>query len=197
VARFRKVYQPELLSRTLDRLPKGCEWITRCLGCDEQWHEDIKKVLGARSTTAAASTWTCGFTETVRRQGYPPSMREIGQAVKLASTSSVAHQLMALGRKGILYRDPHRPRAYRVRPSWTPETGEGPERGTSRRVARGPDRRWAPLLAQEMVEDVYSLPRQFCVNSQRVAAMTAGDRNRAYGRSVASTSASSRRSCSL
>jgi repressor LexA len=49
------------------------------------------------------------ITESVDRQGYPPSMREIGQAVKLASTSSVAHQLIALERKGILYRDPHRP----------------------------------------------------------------------------------------
>jgi repressor LexA len=38
-------------------------------------------------------------------------MREIGKAVELASTSSVAHQLMALERKGVLYRDPHRPRA--------------------------------------------------------------------------------------
>ena len=50
-------------------------------------------------------------------------MREIGAAVHLASTSSVAHQLMALERKGVLYRDPQRPRAYRVRPSWAPELG--------------------------------------------------------------------------
>lgn len=49
------------------------------------------------------------ITESVDRQGYPPSMREIGKAVKLASTSSVAHQLMALERKGVLYRDPHTP----------------------------------------------------------------------------------------
>ncbi|CAM5366416.1 LexA repressor OS=Streptomyces griseomycini OX=66895 GN=lexA PE=3 SV=1 [Streptomyces griseomycini] len=44
-------------------------------------------------------------------------MREIGQAVGLSSTSSVAHQLMALERKGFLRRDPHRPRAYEVRGS--------------------------------------------------------------------------------
>jgi repressor LexA len=42
------------------------------------------------------------ITESVARQGYPPSMREIGQAVKLASTSSVAHQLMTRERKGVL-----------------------------------------------------------------------------------------------
>ncbi len=87
-------------------------------------------------------------------------MREIGQAVNLASTSSVAHQLTALERKGILCRDPHTPRAYRVRPSWTPPDLDGraeeqvdvPLVG---RIAAG-----APLLAEEMVEDVYALPRQ-------------------------------------
>ncbi|CAM5620461.1 LexA repressor [Streptomyces tendae] len=52
--------------------------------------------------------------DSVQRRGYPPSMREIGQAVGLSSTSSVAHQLMALERKGFLRRDPHRPRAYEV-----------------------------------------------------------------------------------
>lgn len=55
--------------------------------------------------------------DSVQRRGYPPSMREIGQAVGLSSTSSVAHQLMALERKGFLRRDPHRPRAYEVRAS--------------------------------------------------------------------------------
>ena len=44
--------------------------------------------------------------DSVQRRGYPPSMREIGQAVGLSSTSSVAHQLMALERKGFLRRTP-------------------------------------------------------------------------------------------
>jgi repressor LexA len=99
------------------------------------------------------------ITESVARQGYPPSMREIGKAVELASTSSVAHQLMALERKGVLYRDPHRPRAYRVRPSWVPDLGGRSEAPVDvplvGRIAAG-----APLLAEEMVEDVYSMPRQ-------------------------------------
>jgi repressor LexA len=60
--------------------------------------------------------------DSVQRRGYPPSMREIGQAVGLSSTSSVAHQLMALERKGFLRRDPHRPRAYEVRGSDQPST---------------------------------------------------------------------------
>ncbi|MFD9904048.1 transcriptional repressor LexA [Streptomyces sp. NPDC059063] len=54
--------------------------------------------------------------DSVRDRGYPPSMREIGQAVGLASTSSVAHQLLTLERKGFLRRDPQRPRAYALAP---------------------------------------------------------------------------------
>lgn len=51
----------------------------------------------------------------VERRGYPPSMREIGDAVGLTSTSSVSHQLSSLERKGFLRRDPNRPRAVEVR----------------------------------------------------------------------------------
>ncbi|MCC9707363.1 transcriptional repressor LexA [Streptomyces sp. MNU76] len=114
------------------------------------------------------------ITETVDRQGYPPSMREIGQAVKLASTSSVAHQLMALERKGVLYRDPHTPRAYRVRPSWAPELGSRSEAPVDvplvGRIAAG-----APLLAEEMVEDVYSMPRQIVGDGELFALTVVGD----------------------
>src|SRR5664279_3077478 len=53
--------------------------------------------------------------DSVERRGYPPSMREIGELVGLTSTSSVAHQLTALQRKGYLRRDANRPRAVEVR----------------------------------------------------------------------------------
>src|SRR5690242_18389162 len=53
--------------------------------------------------------------DSVRRRGYPPSMREIGEAVGLQSTSSVRHQLVTLESKGFLHRDANRPRAYIVR----------------------------------------------------------------------------------
>ncbi|MFF4518897.1 transcriptional repressor LexA [Streptomyces mirabilis] len=114
------------------------------------------------------------ITESVAQQGYPPSMREIGKAVELASTSSVAHQLMALERKGLLYRDPHRPRAYRVRPSWAPDLGGRSETPVDvplvGRIAAG-----APLLAEEMVEDVYSLPRQVVGDGDLFALTVVGD----------------------
>ncbi|MES4888753.1 transcriptional repressor LexA [Streptomyces sp. NPDC096012] len=114
------------------------------------------------------------ITETVQRQGYPPSMREIGRAVQLASTSSVAHQLLALERKGVLYRDPHRPRAYQVRPSWAPDLGDRSQAPVDvplvGRIAAG-----APLLAEEMVEDVYSMPRQVVGEGDLFALTVSGD----------------------
>src|SRR5258707_7787904 len=70
--------------------------------------------------------------ESVQKRGYPPSMREIGEAVGLTSTSSVAFQLSTLQRKGYLYRDVGRPRTMEVRlpghPAVRPEpTREGGE----------------------------------------------------------------------
>ena len=50
----------------------------------------------------------------MEKRGYPPSMREIGEAVGLTSSSSVAHQLKTLEEKGYLKRDPKRPRALEV-----------------------------------------------------------------------------------
>ncbi|MEU2391840.1 transcriptional repressor LexA [Streptomyces sp. NPDC007369] len=116
--------------------------------------------------------------QTVARQGYPPSMREIGQGVKLRSTSSVAHQLMALEKKGVLYRDPHRPRAYRVRRSQhadhfdaragtPPEAVQVPLVG---RIAAG-----APILAEEVVEDLLPLPRHLVGEGQLFALKVVGD----------------------
>ncbi len=95
----------------------------------------------------------------VERRGYPPSMREIGDAVGLTSTSSVSHQLSALERKGFLRRDPNRPRAVEVRFPETTETGTGGESAakSGRRMAGrgsrehlqtvGDDRQSAPSQA--------------------------------------------------
>ncbi|WP_370466895.1 transcriptional repressor LexA [Streptacidiphilus sp. PB12-B1b] len=116
--------------------------------------------------------------DSVQRRGYPPSMREIGQAVGLSSTSSVAHQLMALERKGFLRRDPHRPRAYEVRgmdvvrpvPESTtgrPATSYVPLIG---RIAAG-----GPILAEQSVEDVFPLPRQLVGDGELFVLKVSGD----------------------
>ena len=113
--------------------------------------------------------------DAIERHGYPPSMREIGEAAGLASPSSVAHQLAALQRKGYLRRDPNRPRAMEVvsadatvsergsglRSVDVDETGSGDEQPTPSyvpvigRIAAG-----GPILAEQAVEDVFPLPRQ-------------------------------------
>src|SRR4051794_23723166 len=65
----------------------------------------------------------------VDRRGYPPSMREIGEAVGLTSPSSVSHQLETLQRKGFLRRDPNRPRAIELTPSQAERAGGAASEG--------------------------------------------------------------------
>jgi repressor LexA len=110
------------------------------------------------------------ISDSVQRRGYPPSMREIGEAVGLTSTSSVAHQLSTLQKKGFLRRDPNRPRAVEVKvPAHEPvdRTGEGDARPVPAyvpvvgRIAAG-----GPILADQLVEDVFPLPRQLVGDGQ-------------------------------
>jgi len=101
----------------------------------------------------------------VDRRGYPPSVREIGEAVGLLSTSSVAHQLASLQKKGYLRRDPNRPRAVDVRMPEPEEPSTSAEEVAERptpayvpvvgRIAAG-----QPILAEEAVEQVFPLPRE-------------------------------------
>lgn len=107
--------------------------------------------------------------ESVETRGYPPSMREIGQAVGLASSSSVKHQLSALETKGYLRRDPNRPRAIEVvlpgetakplEPAHSPGAPDVTEQLAMvplvGRIAAG-----GPVLADQEVEDVFALPKQ-------------------------------------
>ena len=103
-------------------------------------------------------------------RGYPPSIREIADRVGLASSSSAAHQLKVLQAKGFLFRDPHRPRALEVRLPWSlapapvassvePDlpapSAPSVEVPILGRIAAG-----GPILAEQVVEDVFSLPKQ-------------------------------------
>lgn len=123
----------------------------------------------------------------VEQRGYPPSMREIGEAVGLTSPSSVKHQLQVLEKKGYLRRDPNRPRAIEVvhpddsraaaplalgeehlapddaapAPTYVPLVG---------RIAAG-----GPILAEQVVEDVFPLPRQLVGEGELFLLKVAGD----------------------
>ena len=122
--------------------------------------------------------------ESVERRGYPPSIREICESAGLASTSSVAHQLAMLERKGFLRRDPNRPRAVDVRTGESPRaarraiavTDDAP-RGTAPvfvpllgRIAAG-----GPILADQMIEDVLPLPKELVGEGSLFMLKVAGD----------------------
>lgn len=126
---------------------------------------------------------------TLSARGYPPSIREMGEAVGLASPSSVAHQLKALEAKGFLSRDPKRPRALMVHlpdaePFDTASTPAAPSNGydesvqVSRsvevpvlgRIAAG-----GPILAEQQVEDVFPLPRDLVGEGELFGLEVRGD----------------------
>ena len=119
--------------------------------------------------------------ESVRRHGYPPSMREIGDAAGLASTSAVSHQVTVLEKKGFLSREAGRPRTFVLPsgdapPARTQERGAGEQHGTVSmiplvgRIAAG-----GPILAAELTEDVMALPRQLVGEGDLMMLRVVGD----------------------
>ena len=129
--------------------------------------------------------------DSIEKRGYPPSMREIGEAVGLTSSSSVAHQLKTLEEKGFLKRDPKRPRALEVflpevmaarrsigsaEETSVDETGIGDTVPAASyvpmvgRIAAG-----GPILAEERIEDVFPLPKQLVGEGQLFLLEVSGD----------------------
>ncbi len=94
--------------------------------------------------------------ETVHDRGYPPSVREIGEAVGLSSPSSVHAQLNSLVKVGMIKKDPSKPRAIMIvdeHPLAAENEGRTREVPVLGRIAAG-----TPILAAEHVEDVMTLP---------------------------------------
>jgi repressor LexA len=129
--------------------------------------------------------------DSIEQRGYPPSMREIGEAVGLTSSSSVAHQLKVLEEKGFLKRDPNRPRALEVflpevmaarrsissaEESPYDETGVGDAAPPAQyvpllgRIAAG-----GPILAEERYDDVFPLPKQLVGDGELFLLEVSGD----------------------
>ena len=111
--------------------------------------------------------------QTHRDRGYPPSVREIGDAVGLQSPSSVHAQLATLAERGYLRKDPDRPRAIVVQideagvPVETPNVVTVPVLG---RIAAG-----APILATENVDDTLALPEALVGHGTLFALTVKGD----------------------
>ena len=104
--------------------------------------------------------------QTVRDRGYPPTVREIGEAVGLTSSSSVHAQLANLERMGLLTKDPTKPRAVTLdRPK--ADAVAVPVVG---RIAAG-----APTLAAEDVEGYVAVPQDFATDADHFALTVQGD----------------------
>ncbi|MFB7673149.1 transcriptional repressor LexA [Kitasatospora purpeofusca] len=110
--------------------------------------------IDADGLTARQAAVLSAIRELTAELGYPPSIREIGGAVGLRSTSSVVHQLRALERAGHISQDPHTPRSYRVSTpaAPAPRDVQAPLLG---RIAAG-----YPVTAEQDVSAVLTLPRR-------------------------------------
>jgi repressor LexA len=134
--------------------------------------------------------------ESVQHRGYPPSIREIGDAVGLTTTSSVSYQLSILQRKGYLHRDVGRARTMELRlPGRPPVRPEGAVAATARDEAEPADHPGidiqsqeaayvpligriapdGPILAEQYVQDVFPLPRQLVGEGTLFMLKVAGD----------------------
>jgi repressor LexA len=136
--------------------------------------------------------------DSVQRCGYAPTLREIGEAAGLASTSSVSHQLSALEKKGYLSRGARRPRTAVVRSATAPaarrqaerqqadrqqaeprQAGPAPSGTGGQRIAHVPlvgrIAAGGPILAEQSVEDVFPLPRQLVGEGELIMLRVVGD----------------------
>jgi repressor LexA len=110
----------------------------------------------------------------VRRRGYPPSVREIGEAVGLSSSSTVHAHLAALQDKGYLRRDPTKPRAIEV--TLEPDSGFAVERRPVKHVPLvGDVAAGTGVLAAENIEETLPLPQDFTGDGQLFMLRVRGD----------------------
>jgi repressor LexA len=107
------------------------------------------------------------ISRTVRERGYPPTVREIGEAVGLTSSSSVHAQLANLEKKGLLHKDPTKPRAVTLAPE---ERADGVAVPLLGRIAAG-----EPVLAEEHIEDRIAVPAAFLRGQGHFALRVAGE----------------------
>lgn len=118
----------------------------------------MKKKLTSRQATILKY-----IQKVIEDRGYPPSVREIGEAVGLKSSSTVHTHLVNLEKKGYIRRDPTKPRAIEVLKN-KPSVVQVPVVG---RVAAG-----KPILAIENIESTFPLPTSFLKSKKDVFMLT-------------------------
>ncbi|HBR23882.1 MAG TPA: repressor LexA, partial [Firmicutes bacterium] len=106
----------------------------------------------------------------VREKGYPPSVREIGEAVNLSSSSTVHSHLERLEKLGYIRRDPTKPRAIEILSESSTAPAPVINVPLIGRVAAG-----SPILAEQNVEDIYPLPKDFVLYEDAFMLKVRGD----------------------
>ena len=117
--------------------------------------------------------WTF-LTEYVDRHGYPPTVREIGEAVGLASPSTVHAHLANLERAGLLRRDPTKPRALELSRDHR-QAERAPEQEVRKLPLLGQIAAGAPLLAEQNVEDRLAVPEPLSRGGEEFLLRVRGD----------------------
>ncbi|EPY05330.1 XRE family transcriptional regulator [Paenibacillus sp. E194] len=104
----------------------------------------------------------------VRAKGYPPSVREIGEAVGLASSSTVHGHLDRLEKKGFIRRDPTKPRAIELLSHDQSERSTDFSRSFARVPVVGKVTAGEPITATENIEDYFPLPMHMVGDDENV-----------------------------
>jgi repressor LexA len=113
------------------------------------------------------------LTKYVDAHGYPPTVREIGEAVGLASPSTVHAHLANLERAGLLKRDPTKPRAIELYREPKPEPDEAPD--VHRLPLVGEVAAGGPLLAEDNIEDYFAVPEPLSKGGEEFLLRVKGD----------------------
>lgn len=155
---------------------------------DESRPSDVASARGSTRRRKSLSEKQLAILDFIQRavvgRGYPPSMREIGDAVGLSSLSSVTHQLNQLELSGYLRRDPNRPRALEILIDLPPRPesdsvvssdnptpiGDAAMVPLVGRIAAG-----IPITADQQVEEVFPLPRQLVGKGELFMLKVVGD----------------------
>jgi repressor LexA len=113
------------------------------------------------------------LTDYVDEHGYPPTVREIGEAVGLASPSTVHAHLANLERAGLIKRDPTKPRALELRRDPKPDASRAGE--VHRLPLVGEIAAGGPLLAEQNVEDYVAVPEPLARGGEEFVVRVKGD----------------------
>jgi len=111
----------------------------------------------------------------VKAKGYPPSVREIGEAVGLASSSTVHGHLDRLEKKGLIRRDPTKPRAIEILTDETPHGAENFQFSVKRVPLIGKVTAGVPITATENIEDYFPLPNNLVKEDNVFMLSVSGD----------------------